>query len=132
MQSNRPRDTKPEVALRSALHRSGMRFRKHLRPVANLRCEPDAVFTRARLAVFLDGCWWHSCPEHGSLPVRNGDWWARKLAVTRERDRRNTAALEAAGWRVLRVWEHEQLNVAVERVRAALTLASPGSNMLRR
>ena len=120
MQSNRSRDTGPEVALRSALHRRGLRFRKHVRAVPGVACTVDVVFPRERLAVFIDGCYWHSCPEHVSYPITNGDWWRAKLAATSERDERNTQTLKAAGWIVLRIWEHEDTEVAAARVNDAL------------
>lgn len=127
MRSNRPRDTLPEVRLRSALHRSGLRFRKHVRPVHGLRCEADIAFSRAQLAVFLDGCWWHSCPEHGEIPKQHKEFWSAKLAGTRERDRRNTDALVAAGWSVLRIWEHESLEDAVRKVHERLGELAEGT-----
>lgn len=116
MQSNRSRDTAPELALRSALHRRGLRFRKHVRPVAGLCCTVDVLFPTERLAVFVDGCYWHSCPEHRSYPITNGDWWRAKLSATRERDEHNTETLTRAGWTVIRVWEHEDVDVAARRV----------------
>jgi DNA mismatch endonuclease (patch repair protein) len=109
-------ESAPEVVLRSALHRRGLRFRKHLQPLRGLRCKPDIVFTRQRVAVFVDGCFWHRCPEHGSAPKANGDWWRQKLDANVARDRRNDAALSEAGWRVLRLWTHEPLEVMVARV----------------
>ncbi len=120
MQSNRSRDTRPELALRSALHRRGLRFRKHVRPVGGLRCTVDVAFPRERLAVFVDGCYWHSCPDHGSYPTVNGDWWRAKLDATRQRDAHQEQALIAAGWTVLRIWEHEHVEHAVVRVIEAL------------
>lgn len=120
MQSNRSRDTAPEVGLRSTLHARGLRFRKHLRVVPGLACTVDVVFPTERLAVFIDGCYWHSCPEHASYPITNGDWWRAKLAATRERDERNTQVLTAAGWTVLRIWEHEDVDAAADRVSTAL------------
>ncbi len=120
MQSNRPRNTKPEVALRSALHRDGMRFYKHRRPVAGLRCEADIVFPRARVAVFVDGCFWHGCPDHGTSPKTNATWWASKLDANRQRDLENDHALTSAGWTVIRVWEHEPITDAVTRIRDCL------------
>lgn len=108
MRANRRSGTRPEVAVRSALHRAGLRFRKDLPvPVQGGRVRPDVVFTRARLAVFIDGCFWHSCPVHGTRPRANADFWAAKLKRNNERDRRDTGRLEEAGWTVLRVWEHE-------------------------
>jgi len=123
MQGNRGRDTKPEVALRSALHRRGLRFRKHAAPLRGLRCRADVVFPRERVAVFVDGCFWHRCPEHGLRPRTNQAYWDAKIARNVERDARNNAALAAAGWTVVRVWEHEPLEVAAERVEAAVLAA---------
>lgn len=108
MRANRRRDTRPELALRSELHRRGLRFRVDFAPVQGLRCRPDVVFTRARVAVFVDGCFWHSCPVHGTRPTANGAWWAAKLDGNRARDRWNDAALAAEGWHVIRIWEHER------------------------
>jgi DNA mismatch endonuclease (patch repair protein) len=123
MQSNRPRNTAPEVALRSALHRAGLRFFKHRRPVAALRCEADIIFPGSRVAVFIDGCFWHGCPQHGTFPKTNAEWWAAKLEATRTRDLKNERALTAAGWTVLRVWEHESTADAVARIRASVSSA---------
>jgi DNA mismatch endonuclease (patch repair protein) len=116
MQANRSRDTAPEVRFRAALHRLGLRYFKHRRPVPGLRCEADVVFPRIRLAVFLDGCYWHGCAEHGALPAANADWWRAKFERVRARDVRNDQALRAAGWTVLRVWEHEPPREAASRV----------------
>lgn len=108
MRANRRTGTRPEVAVRSALHRAGLRFRKDLAiEVEDGRVRPDVVFTRARLAVFIDGCFWHSCPVHATRPRANADFWAAKLERNTERDRCDTRRLEEAGWTVLRVWEHE-------------------------
>lgn len=120
MQSNRPRDTGPERALRSALHRAGLRFRKHVRPVAGLACEADIVFPADRLAVFLDGCFWHGCPIHATRPRANADFWSRKLDRNRDRDLATDEALLAAGWYVHRVWEHVAMDDAVESIRSRL------------
>lgn len=107
MQANRRRDTHPELALRRLLHAAGYRYRCDLRVVANsANARPDIVFTRAKVAVFVDGCFWHSCPKHGSTPKSNADYWGPKLARNRARDLADNQALEAAGWRVLRIWEH--------------------------
>lgn len=107
MQGNRSQDTKPERDVRAALHALGLRFRKNTRPVSDIACRADVVFGPARVAVFIDGCFWHGCPVHGRTPKDPGGYWAAKLARNRDRDLRNTAALEAAGWEVLRYWEHE-------------------------
>jgi DNA mismatch endonuclease (patch repair protein) len=107
MLANRQADTGPELRLRSALHRAGARFRKNYRFKADGRwVRPDVVFTRRRLAVFVDGCFWHRCPEHGTDPVRNGTFWKEKLDRNVARDREVDAALSDAGWKVMRFWEH--------------------------
>jgi DNA mismatch endonuclease (patch repair protein) len=121
MQSNRPRDTRPEVALRSALHAAGLRFRKHYRPVKGSRCEVDVAFTRWKVAVQFDGCFWHGCPQHATRPATNEAWWAAKLDANIARDRRNDELLTHAGWKVLRFWEHEQVDHIVATVREAVT-----------
>ncbi len=121
MRANRRTDTKPELALRSALHRRGYRFRKDFRlDLDSARVRPDIAFTARRVAVFVDGCFWHVCPEHGRDPRVNEWYWAPKLRRNMERDRAADAALDAAGWRVIRVWEHEPLEAAVAAVIAAL------------
>src|SRR5258708_31817850 len=122
MRANRRVDTKPELALRSALHRQGERFRKDYRLDldAGARVRPDIAFTARRVAVFVDGCFWHVCPEHGRNPAVNEWYWAPKLRRTVERDRAADAALAAAGWRVVRIWEHVPLTDAVTAVTAAL------------
>jgi DNA mismatch endonuclease (patch repair protein) len=110
MRRNPRRDTKPEIALRSELHRLGLRFRKDL-PIrtAERVVRPDVVFTRARLAVFVDGCFWHSCPLHGNVPRANTAYWVPKLERNVHRDREVDAVLATAGWIVLRAWEHEDV-----------------------
>ena len=116
MKANPGKDTGPEVALRSALHRAGLRFRKDVRMVVEgVRVRPDIVFGPAQLAVFVDGCFWHGCPEHGEMPASNRRFWEAKIGGNRDRDERQTAALENAGWTVLRVWEHEPLDDALIR-----------------
>lgn len=99
--------TQPELALRRVLHAGGLRFRVN-RP--DLPGTPDIVLSRARLAVFVDGCYWHSCPEHGGTPKNNREWWAAKLRRNVERDREKDAALEALGWLPLHFWEHEPVS----------------------
>lgn len=120
MQGNRGANTRPEVALRSALHRLGLRFFKNRRPVRSIRHRADIVFPARQVAVFVDGCFWHGCPEHGNTPRTNGEYWRAKLDRNRERDERVDALLAAAGWRVIRIWEHEHPEAAAERVRAAV------------
>lgn len=121
MQAIRRKDTKPEVLLRRALHRLGYRYRKDFRlEAAGVYVRPDIVFTRSRVTVFVDGCFWHVCPEHGRQPTRNDWYWTPKLRRNVERDQLATDALTSAGWRVVRVWEHEPLDEAVAAVRRAL------------
>lgn len=122
MKANPSRDTQPERLLRSELHARGRRFRVHLplrvderRPIV-----PDIVFARDRLAVFVDGCFWHNCPSHGTVPLGNAAYWKPKLHATRLRDREASARLELGGWRVLRIWEHTPVEVAADLVDAAL------------
>ncbi|MFF5248985.1 very short patch repair endonuclease [Streptosporangium sp. NPDC000095] len=121
MQANRGANTKPEVVLRSALHRLGYRYRKNFRlDLESVKVRPDIVFTARKVAVFVDGCFWHVCPEHGRQPTTNEWYWTPKLRRNMERDQRVNAALESAGWQVVRLWEHELLTTAVEAVVAAL------------
>lgn len=120
MQSQRTRDTAPELALRSELHRRGLRFRVDARPAPLVPRRADVVFTRARVAVFVDGCFWHSCPDHGTTPTANADWWRAKLGRTTERDAETAAALAEAGWTVVRVWEHDDAATAADLVEAAV------------
>ena len=121
MRSNRPKDTMPEVAVRSALQRAGLRFRKHYRPLKGVRCEVDVAFTRWRVAVLIDGCFWHGCPEHKTTrPATNAIWWSTKLDNNRARDRKNDELLAAAGWMVMRFWEHTRPDEVVVAVMASL------------
>ncbi|HWG03139.1 MAG TPA: very short patch repair endonuclease [Trebonia sp.] len=121
MKANRRTDTKPELALRSALHALGYRYRKDYRLDLPLRrVRPDIAFTSRKVAVFVDGCFWHACPEHGSKPKNNEWYWSPKLAKNVERDRAVDAALADAGWTVVRLWEHVPVAQAVDAVVAAL------------
>lgn len=115
-------DTKPEVALRSALHRHGLRFRKDypIRTGGGRPIRADIAFMKVRLAVFVDGCFWHGCPEHGVTPIANADYWVPKLARNAERDRESANRLREAGWEVLRIWEHVPTPDAVALVVQAL------------
>lgn len=101
------RDTKPEIALRRELHRRGMRFRVDLPLPGMPRRRGDVVFTRARVAVFVDGCFWHSCPEHATVPATRREWWVQKLSRNVKRDRDTDRRLREQDWVVLRFWEHE-------------------------
>ncbi|GGO64367.1 very short patch repair endonuclease [Nonomuraea cavernae] len=116
MRSNRYRDTKPELALRRAVHALGLRYRVAARPVAGLRRTADLVFPRIRVAVFLDGCFWHGCPEHHSVAKTNSAYWAEKLRRNRERDEETDRLLGEAGWSVIRIWEHVDPLEAARRV----------------
>ena len=114
---NRRRDTRPEVELRSFLHRRGYRFRKDLSiNLGTVRVRPDIAFTGHRVAVFMDGCFWHGCPEHGRVPRTNADYWGTKLGRNVERDRAVNEYLAAAGWTVVRLWEHVSPVDAAEHV----------------
>lgn len=101
------RDTAPELAVRSELHRRGLRYRVHTKPESDLRTKADIVFRPKRLCVYIDGCFWHSCPEHGTLPASNRESWEKKLRRNVERDTEVTRRLTEMGWTVLRYWEHE-------------------------
>jgi len=114
-------DTKPEMELRRELHRRGLRYRVNVSPDPGLRGRADLVFGPARVAVYVDGCFWHACGEHGVLPKSNREWWRTKLQRTVERDRATERALAALGWEVVRVWEHEDPAAAADRVEVVLT-----------
>jgi DNA mismatch endonuclease, patch repair protein len=122
MQANRRRDTTPELQLRSALHRGGLRFRVDfpIRLAGKRLLRPDVVFPRQRVVVYVDGCWWHGCPEHWTRSRTNASYWAEKVEANRARDRRDTATLEQHGWRVLRFWEHEDVTRAAAAVSAVV------------
>jgi DNA mismatch endonuclease, patch repair protein len=121
MRGNHRVNTKPERALRSCLHARGLRFRKDFYvALPGRRVWVDVAFTRARLAVFVDGCFWHACPDHGSTPQTNREYWRSKLDRNVERDLEASALLAAAGWTVLRFWEHEPVEQVTAEVQAAL------------
>jgi len=130
MQAIRARDTGPELAVRRRLHAAGLRYRVAVRPIPTYRRTADIVFTRHRVAVFIDGCFWHSCPKHGHEVKANEGYWAPKLARTVARDVETTARLREAGWTVARFWEHddpEQIAAAI----IALVRPSPARAALR-
>jgi DNA mismatch endonuclease, patch repair protein len=120
MQNTPRRDTPAELALRRELHRRGLRYRVDIRPVRTLSRRADIVFSRARVAVFCDGCYWHGCPEHATWPKKNAEWWRAKLETTRARDADTSRRLGEAGWLVIRVWEHEPPENAADRVAEAV------------
>lgn len=107
------RDTGTEMALRRELHHRGLRYRTHLKTLPG---KPDVAFTRARIAVFVDGCFWHRCPDHGTAPKNNGKWWSDKLEANVARDRRNDDDLQKLGWISVHVWEHEDPAIAAEAI----------------
>jgi DNA mismatch endonuclease (patch repair protein) len=116
MRRFRSRDTKPELEVRRRLHAAGLRFRLHTTVPEYPRRTIDIAFPKQNVAVFIDGCYWHACPEHGKVPARNSEWWAGKLRRTVERDAETTAALEHNGWTVIRAWEHEDPLAVAEQV----------------
>ncbi len=126
MQGNRKRDTRPELALRSALHRRGLRYRVNARPASSLSRRADIVFRRQKVAIFVDGCFWHGCPEHGTSPRTNSGYWRAKIARNIERDRQTDVELASAGWAVVRVWEHEAPEEAAGRIMEALEMRDRG------
>jgi DNA mismatch endonuclease, patch repair protein len=130
MRANRRTDTKPELALRRALHRLGYRYRKDYRLDLDggKRVRPDIAFTARKVAVFVDGCFWHACPQHGSKPRANEWYWGPKLLKNVERDRGNDTALMLAGWTVVRLWEHVPVADAVATVVTALTASVAAAN----
>ena len=114
MTSTRRRDTPGEVALRSRLHARGLRYRVDTTVLPGLRRRADVVFRKERVAVFVDGCFWHGCPEHGTWPKKNAEWWREKIEANVARDRDTDARLEQEGWVVVRVWAHESPEEAAD------------------
>jgi DNA mismatch endonuclease (patch repair protein) len=132
MLGNRGKDTSPELAVRRLLHRSGLRYRVDVRPIQQLRRKADVVFTRQKIAVFIDGCFWHACPEHFAWPKSNIEYWQKKIGGNKARDIETSAELESQGWTVLRYWSHDapeaiarDVQRAVELARAQSALAEP-------
>jgi DNA mismatch endonuclease (patch repair protein) len=121
MQGNKSRDTKPELAVRQLLHASGLRYRVARAPTKTLRRRADIVFGPSKVAVFIDGCYWHGCPEHYVPPKTNPGYWSPKITGNAARDRETDTLLAAAGWLVLRFWAHEDPAACAERIRAAVT-----------
>lgn len=120
MQATRNRDTSSELAIRSAVHRLGLRYRVAQRVAPDCPWTADLVFARARVAVFVDGCYWHGCPEHFRLPHSHADYWQAKIAGNRRRDAVVNDALAERGWAVIRVWEHEPVAIATQRIAATV------------
>lgn len=126
MSRQRTRDTEPEVLLRCELHRRGLRYRVDAPLPGMPRRRADLLFTRAKVAVFVDGCFWHGCPEHKTAPTNNGAWWAAKLARNVERDRETCDHLSSLGWTALRVWEHEDMKHAATDIERVVRSAAGG------
>jgi DNA mismatch endonuclease (patch repair protein) len=129
MSRQRSRDTGIEMALRRELHRAGLRFRIHRRPLPGVRREVDIVFGPIKVAVFVDGCYWHGCPEHATWPKRNAEFWKAKIEGNRARDADTDARFAEAGWMVVRVWEHEDpvtASIKIESVVRELRGQDPG------
>lgn len=125
MQAAKPRDTAPEKALRSELHKKGLRYRVNSRPIKQLNRRADIVFRSAKVAIFVDGCFWHGCPIHGTQAKANAVFWKNKIKQNQMRDKNTNERLKKAGWKVIRVWEHENpekvatkiYNIALKRMR---------------
>lgn len=124
MERQRRRDTKPETALRRLLYQRGLRYRVDCPALAGSRRRHDLVFTKARTAVEVRGCFWHSCPLHATAPKANAEWWSAKLAANAKRDANTAEQLEEAGWALVVVWEHEDPELAAERVAAVVRARS--------
>ena len=118
MQRHPRRDTQPELRIRRELHRRGLRYRVHVRPLPELRRVADIVFRPTKVAVFIDGCYWHGCPVHGTTPKSNTWYWPAKIKRNRDRDADTDARLSVAGWVSVRVWEHEDPTEAAQRIEA--------------
>lgn len=120
MQAIRSRDTKPEQQIRRLVHAEGLRYRVSARPLIGLRRTADMVFRPTKVAVFIDGCYWHGCPEHYVPPKTNSGYWSQKVLLNMERDRDTDKQLSEAGWLVLRFWEHESSDVCANEITAVV------------
>ncbi|MBF6358387.1 very short patch repair endonuclease [Nocardia higoensis] len=127
MSRQRRTGTGPELALRRELHRRGLRYFVDRAPIRGQRRRADVIFPRRKVAVYVDGCFWHRCPQHATDPKNNAQWWAEKLAGNVARDRATDETLRAAGWQVVRIWEHEDAATAADRVESALADLSAAS-----
>ena len=122
------KDTAPELALRRILYAQGFRYRVGFPVPGMSRRTIDIAFTAARVAVFVDGCFWHGCPTHSTWPAANADWWATKINKNRDRDVNTTAHLTDLGWTVVRVWEHETAQAAASRIEEIVVGRRAGSS----
>nr|WP_255519089.1 very short patch repair endonuclease [Kitasatospora sp. SID7827] len=125
MRGNRNKDTKPELRLRSLLHKRGLRYRVAARPLPELRRTADVLFPKPKVAVFVDGCYWHGCPDHLRASSKNVEFWQAKIEGNRARDRETDRLLGEAGWTVVRVWEHEDPAEAASRITAIVGRPTP-------
>lgn len=114
MRRQRSKDTAPETQVRRALHSRGVRFRTDVKVEPDLRTRADIAWRGLKLAIFIDGCFWHGCPEHATRPAANAAWWAQKLEMNKARDRRTNGILTERGWTVRRYWEHEPPEAVAE------------------
>jgi DNA mismatch endonuclease (patch repair protein) len=130
MKANRRRDTSPEMAVRRLAHAQGLRYRVDARPLPTLNRRADLVFTRAKVAVFVDGCYWHGCRAHGTAAQTNANYWSAKIARNRERDADTNERLTDSGWLVLRAWEHEDPDAVLTRIMTAVRGTSLGGGRL--
>jgi DNA mismatch endonuclease (patch repair protein) len=119
------RDTRPEIQIRRLLHARGLRYRVDRSVLAGVRRRADIVFPAVRVVVFVDGCFWHGCPEHATWPKSNAEFWREKIETNKRRDRDTDQRLVAAGWRVVHVWEHENAAEAADRVESLVCAGRP-------
>ena len=127
MQRQQSRDTGVELAFRTILHRRGLYYRLQRRPIEGIRRTADLLFARARVAVYIDGCFWHGCPDHYMQPHSNAGYWVPKIEGNRRRDADTDARLEEAGWAAFRLWEHEDLEEAADRLESLLAERGRGT-----
>lgn len=120
MKATHRRSTKPERLLCEELDRLGLKYMIDQAPIPGLRRRADVCFSEARVAAFVDGCFWHGCPQHGTFPKANHDWWQAKIETNRQRDMDTDRSLADAGWIVLRFWEHEAASDAARIIAEAL------------
>lgn len=120
MQANRSKDTEPELAIRRAVHALGLRYQVSVRPLPGVRRSVDILFPRVKVAVFVDGCFWHGCPEHYREPASNVEFWRHKVARNRARDLETTELFRLSGWVVLRFWAHDDPVLAADEIRRAV------------
>jgi len=116
MKAAKPRDTAPEKTLRSELHKRGLRYQIDVRPVQELNRRADIVFRSVKVAIFVDGCFWHGCPKHGTQAKANAEFWKNKIKQNQIRDEDTNERLKKAGWKVVRVWEHENPEQASKKI----------------